>query len=99
MGQTVQDELALLGAPDEVLEAQQRDTESFEVHPRNHGAVEWFCEVADLMRYQNGVCLGLDLPQVQADSQLRGRPCCPDSYQRLRQMARAAADRLNERLP
>ncbi|GLX86376.1 hypothetical protein tloyanaT_26290 [Thalassotalea loyana] len=58
----------------------------------------WFTQVDDLLKYQNGVCLGLDVLAVKADCEMSQREVTPTQYKHLRAMASAVAHKLNERL-
>lgn len=92
--QAINEEMALLGIH-HPLEREQ-PIEFWEEH---QGAVEWFMQVQDLMRYGYGagvmVCEGLDVLAVQADANMSGREINQDDYVKLRLMGHTLAQLIN----
>ncbi len=84
------------GAPKAIIDELIKE-KNFEVLPQNWPVVAWFTQVCDLMRYRNdGVCLGLDLPQIESDAKLSERCFTSTHYNGLRIMSKAAARALNK---
>lgn len=87
------------GATDEQIaayKAAQRPKE-LEVYPENWQALNWFLTVDDLFKYEQGICMGLDLTQIAADIQITGREVIQDDYKKLRFIGQHAAAALNKR--
>lgn len=64
----------------------------------NWAALGWFLDVDDLFRYQDSVCLGLDVLAVKADADMLGRQYETSDYKALRHIAKEAASQLNQSL-
>ena len=56
----------------------------------------WFVSVDDLFRFEKGVCTGLDVVAVKADSEMKQKEIKPGEYVLLREMGKAAAIALNK---
>lgn len=69
-----------------------------EILPLNWSIVAWFNEVCDLMRYRasDGACLGLDLVQINAESEMGKREYTKNHFSGLRVMSKAAARAINK---
>ncbi len=89
------DETALLGI--KTTSTIELEIEFWDEH---QGAIEWWLQVQDLMRYSYGagvaVCEGLDVLAVQADVALAGREVQALDYQKLRLIAQTVASVFNK---
>ncbi len=85
-------ELAFWGINDE--QEQQSDIELWE---ENLNAWQWFLSVPSFLKWNNNVCLGMDILAVQADAQLAGLDTNPSDYQKLKVIARTLTEELNSR--
>jgi len=84
------------GAPQQLID-ELKQAQVVEVLPQNWPIVSWWCEVSDLMRYsQNGACLGLDLLQVKAESELSSRQYKKEEFNGLRVMSKEVSKRVNQ---
>jgi hypothetical protein len=63
----------------------------------NLAAVEWWMSIPSFLRWNNGVCLGMDVVSVQADLALSDRESEPENYQKLKLIARVITEELNQR--
>ena len=72
-----------------------------EVIEENEAAVAWFLSVDDLWQWaftdRSVTMLGLDVKAVHADAQMRGLETQPEDYNKLRIIARAAANHYNDK--
>lgn len=59
-------------------------------------AVEWWLQVQDLMRYEQSICIGLDVVAIKADAEMSGREIDKEDYLKLRLIAKTVTDILNE---
>ena len=86
------------GAPQHLID-ELKQLKVVEILPMNWSIVVWFNEVCDLMRYRaiDGACLGLDLVQVQTESQMVERKFTKDEFNGLRVMSKAAAKTINKK--
>lgn len=64
----------------------------------NWETVLWFLQVTDMFKVQEKVVLGLDVLAIHADVQMSQREFTPEQYKGLREMGRAAATAMNEKL-
>lgn len=84
------------GAPQHLIDELKRD-QIIDILPMNWSIVVWFNDVCDLMRYrEDGACLGLDLMQVQTESQMSERNFTKQEFNGLRVMSKAAANTINK---
>ncbi|MBL4832652.1 MAG: hypothetical protein JKY26_01650 [Pseudomonas sp.] len=89
-------EMEKQGAPQHLIDELKQD-QMIDVLPMNWSIVVWFNEVCDLMRYrEGGACLGLDLVQVQTESQMGERKFTKQEFNGLRVMSKAAASTINK---
>lgn len=75
----------------------QPEPEELEVLPDNWAALEWWLAVDDLLRFEQGIPLGLDVVAVEAEARLSGRETTPAMFGQLRLLAREAVSELNRR--
>lgn len=61
-------------------------------------ALDWWWQVQDLLRYNEYVCMGLDVLAVKADSELSGREVKVEDYHKLRLIAHTVTQLFNEKL-
>lgn len=66
--QAIDDEMGLLG-----IEADEPEAIQVVFWQEHQGALNWWWQVQDLLRYNGAVCMGLDVLAVKADSELSGR--------------------------
>jgi hypothetical protein len=84
------------GAPQHIIDELKQD-QVIEILPMNWTIVVWFNEICDLMRYRHdGACLGLDLVQIQTESQMSERTFTKKEFNGLRVMSKAAASAINK---
>lgn len=89
-------ELAKWDAPQHILDELNQNNVIM-IYSQNWPIVVWFNQVCDLMRYSNeGACLGLDLTQVKAESDMSQRSYTQAQFNGLRTMSKAAARTINE---
>jgi hypothetical protein len=67
-----------------------------EVLESNWPALEWFFDISDLFKWQEGVCLGLDITAVKADVELSQRSTTPENYAKLREIGRIVTSYYNK---
>lgn len=91
--QELQQEMRLLG-----IEADKIDDIQVVFWQEHQAALNWWWQVQDLMRYQDCVCLGLDVTAVKADSDLSGREVVSEDYQKLKLIAHTVTEALNRQL-
>ncbi len=72
------------------------EVKSIEFWDCHQGAVDWWIQVQDLMRYQERFCLGLDIVAIKADADMSGREFEKDDYLKLRIIAQTVTKILNE---
>ncbi len=87
-----EEELAFFG-----LKEPDETEASTELWQENLAAVEWWLSIPGFLKWNNHVCLGMDVLAVQADSQLSERTSNPIDYQKLKVIARTVAEELNSR--
>lgn len=81
------------------IEAQPEDgIEEVLFWEEHHSAIEWWCQVAELMRWQGRICEGLDIVAVKADAEMAERKYSKDDYLRLRLIANTVTHIFNEQL-
>lgn len=87
--------MELLGAPRALISELQKD-QRIEVLPMNWSVVCWFAEVCDLLKYRaiDGMCLGLDLLQIESEARLSERAFHKSDFVGLRVMSRSVAQTL-----
>nr|WP_086937495.1 hypothetical protein [Thaumasiovibrio occultus] len=90
-----QQELADWGLPPE----QPAEPELFGLWEENATAIEWWLSLPQFLRFNNGICLGMDIKAVAADRELSGNTYTPDDYRRLKQIAITATNEINKRKP
>lgn len=85
------------GAPQYLIDEVKQD-QVIEILPVNWSIVAWFNGVCDLMRYRasDGACLGLDLVQINTESQMSERKFTKHEFNGLRVMSKAAASTINK---
>lgn len=84
------------GAPQHLIDELKKD-QTIGILPMNWSTVIWFNDVCDLMRFHpEGACLGLDLLQVKADSEMAEREYTKQEFKGLRVMSKAAARTMNK---
>ena len=84
------------GAPQYLIDELKQE-QVIEILPINWPIVLWFNEVCDLMHFTaNGVCLGLDLVQVKAESELSQRTFNKNEFDGLRLMSKTVAKIINK---
>ena len=89
-------ELQKMGAPQQIIDELDA-VKNIEILPINWPIVVWFCQVDDLMHYTStGHCLGLDLTQVKAESEMSSRKYTKKHFDGLRIMSRSAARTINK---
>lgn len=84
----------------EVQIAQYRKSQApqhIEVLEANWPALEWFLQVDDLFRTDQGVVIGLDVLAIKADAEMSGRQISPELYNKLRILGRVATAELNKK--
>lgn len=64
----------------------------------HQSALVWWCQVAELMRWQGRVCEGLDIVAVKADAEMAERQYSKDDYLKLRLIATTVTHIFNEQL-
>jgi hypothetical protein len=84
------------GAPQHLID-ELKQSQVIEIIPMNWSTVIWFNDICDLMRFKpDGICLGLDLMQVQTESQMNEREFTKKEFNGLRTMSKAAARTINK---
>ena len=88
-------EMELFGAPSALIEELKKD-QHIEILPVNWPVVCWFVEVCDLFKYRaiDGMCLGLDLLQIESEARLSERVFKKEDFAGLRVMSRGIAQTL-----
>ncbi len=85
------------GAPQHIID-ELKHSNVVEILPINWPVVIWFNDVCDLMRFKpEGACLGLDLLQIRAESEMSERKYSTSQFKGLRIMSKVAANTLNQR--
>ncbi len=70
-----------------------------EVYEENWPATLWYLEVQDCYRFaENGVCLGLNFPQVESEKNLSERKVSAQDFAFLKQMGQENTQILNREL-
>lgn len=77
---------------------QSQEPQHFEVLEANWAALEWFLEVDDLFKTDQGVIIGLDVIAIKADAEMAGRTITPELYSKLRILGRTATAELNKKI-
>lgn len=62
----------------------------------NWPAIEWWLSIPGFLKFNQHVCLGMDVIAVKADAELSGRETMPVQYQKLKVIARTIAEELNQ---
>ncbi|WP_155741975.1 hypothetical protein [Vibrio nigripulchritudo] len=88
--QAWQQELANWG-----IQEPRSQEESIVVWEENWAAIEWWLSVPGFLKFNQHVCLGMDVLAVKADADLCRRAVVPSQYQQLKVIARALAEELN----
>jgi hypothetical protein len=86
-----QQELASWG----VTELEPAD-EAIPLWVENWPAIEWWLSIPGFLKFNQQVCLGMDVIAVKADAELAGRDTTPEQYQQLKVIARTIAEELNQ---
>ncbi|MCE9679617.1 hypothetical protein LZP69_10640 [Shewanella sp. AS1] len=87
-------ELQLLGIEDKAPE----EDAPIVFWDEHEAALNWWWQVQDLLRYNECVCMGLDVLAVKADSELSGREVSVEDYQKLRLIAHTVTELFNDKL-
>lgn len=86
-----QQELALWGVSEE-----EKHDDLVGLWEENWPAVEWWLSIPGFLKFNQHVCLGMDVLAVKADSELAQRETTPSQYQQLKTIARTLAEELNQ---
>lgn len=76
---------------------QSQEPQHFDVLEANWPALEWFLDVDDLFKTDQGVVIGLDVLAIKADAEMAGREIDPQLYAKLRIMGRIATAEINKK--
>ena len=83
--------MALLG-----IQQEKQLEKSIEFWDCHQTAIEWWLQIQDLLRYQQQVCLGLDVVAVKADAEMRELEYTKEDYLQLRLIAKTVTEIFNE---
>ncbi|AMG01355.1 hypothetical protein AL538_27285 [Vibrio harveyi] len=89
-----QEELASWGmeSPDDVIEKE------YELWHEHVEVIGWWLDIPDFFRFNERVCLGMNVAAVKADADLSSRTINPTDYAKLKIIAKTAAEELNREL-
>jgi len=86
----------MLGAPKDIVDELKQE-KKIEVFPENWPVVLWFLSVCDFIAFRHdGRCLGLDMQDVKAESEMGKREYSASDFKGLRVMSVAVARTINK---